>query len=596
MIHLIKSFQVILSTKDFRKLLFMSLALTLVACIEVGGLAAIGFLILNLETLETSLYGIQSINNLLVFFSIPKEYILYIFCGSIALYSLLTILISTTSIRQISIFGELAGSRIKTSVLKHFLSMNWLEFSKLQPSKKLSRVIHDGDAVADIITFFMHLLNKLILTAVICFALFLYNPLLTFLLALILAFAYIAMFLIFKSQTKKNSFEITQYMDTTVSMVTNIFGSFKEIILYNNQDKALSNFSKADSSLANLKGINTSIAHMPRFYIDSALLLVLALTSMIVSIYGISTTAYFATLSIYGIAALKILPAFQNIYYFAYEIFSRFPHLNNVTSLLEIKQENYAFDQSEAHSNFKKDISFKNISFAYEKSQHQSLSNLNINIQKGKKIAIIGSTGSGKSTFLDLLLGILEPSEGKITMDKIELSQGLLQDYRKNFSYVPQKIFFLEDTLENNIRFGSDEITDKKSLARSIDGSCLGDLIDSLPEGLDTHMSDYNQMVSGGQKQSIGIARALYRGGEILILDEATSGMDKKLENRTFDAIFDSKFSTFICVTHTLELLDKFDEIIIFKDGQIEAMGTYEDLRTHSAFLGSAINKQTSAS
>ena len=154
----------------------MSLALSLVACIEVGGLAAIGFLILNLETLETSLYGIQSINNLLVFFSIPKEYILYIFCGSLALYSLLTMLISTASIQQISIFGELAGSRVKTSVLKHFLSMNWVEFSKLKASKKLSRVIHDGDAVAEIITFFMHLLNKLILAAIICLALFLYNP------------------------------------------------------------------------------------------------------------------------------------------------------------------------------------------------------------------------------------------------------------------------------------------------------------------------------------------------------------------------------------------------------------------------------------
>ena len=228
--------------------------------------------------------------------------------------------------------------------------------------------------------------------------------------------------------------------------------------------------------------------------------------------------------------------------------------------------------------------------------EFQVLKDINLEVKPKEKIVVCGPSGSGKSTFLDLLLGILEPGEGKILMDKIELSHGLLQGYRKNFSYVPQKIFFLEDTLKNNIRFGSGEIIDKKSLARSIDGSYLSDLIDSLPDGLDTHMSDYNQRVSGGQKQSIGIARALYRGGEILILDEATSGMDKKLENRTLNAIFDSNFSTFICVTHTLELLDKFDEIIIFKDGQIEAMGTYEDLRKHSVLLGSAVNKQTSAS
>lgn len=585
MVHLIKSFQAILPRKDFRRLLYMSVALSLIACIEVGGLAAIGFLILNLESLEATLVSIQPINSLLVFFSIPQEHTLFIFCGLAVFYSLFTILISTAAIRQISIFGELTGSGIKTSILQHFLSMNWLEFSRLEASKKLSRVIHDGDAVADIITFFMHLLNKLILAIIISIALFLYNPFLTFLLSLVLSFAYALMFLLFKSKTKKNSLDISRYIDSTISIVTNILGSFKEIILYNTQDTALSNFSKADSRLAYLKGVNTSYGHMPRYYIDSALLLILVLTCLIVSINGISATTYFATLSVYGIAALKLLPAFQNIYYFSYEIFSRFPHLNNVTALLSIERKSQSVFQSHERLKFKTGIYVKNIFFTFEGSKHQSLKNINININKGKKIAIIGSTGSGKSTFLDLLLGILEPDQGKIKIDERELSKELLQTYRQKFSYVPQKIFFLEDTLESNIHFGSGEIPDKKALARSIEGACLNDLINELPEGLNTQMSDYNQMVSGGQKQSIGIARALYRGGEILILDEATSGMDKKLENKIYDAVFASKFSTFICVTHNLELLDKFDEVIIFNDGQIEDIGTYQDLKMRSNFL-----------
>jgi len=589
MIHLIKSFQKILPARDFKRLLYMSLALSLVACIEVGGLAAIGFLILNLESLEPTLASIKFINSFLIFFSIPQEYILFIFCGLAVFYSLLTILISTASIRQISIFGELAGSGIKTSILQHFMGMNWIEFSRLDASKKLSRIINDGDAVADIITFFMHLLNKLILAVIISIALFLYNPALTFLLSLILSFAYALMFLLFKSQTKKNSLNISQYIDTTISMVTNIFGSFKEIILYNTQDKALSNFSKVDSNLAYLKGVNTSYGHMPRFYIDSALLLILVLISLVVSMYGINATTFFATLSVYGIAALKLLPAFQNIYYFSYEIFSRFPHLNNVTAILSMKQKNHIIDQSDEQLSFHKGIFIKNASFAYEGSKRQSLLNINLNITKGKKIAIIGSTGSGKSTFLDMLLGILEPDEGEIAIDERRLSQKVVQSYRQNFSYVPQKIFFLEDTLESNIRFGAGDALDKKALAKSIEGACLSDLVNGLPEGLNTQMSDYNQMVSGGQKQSIGIARALYRGGEILILDEATSGMDKGLENKIYDAIFDSEFSTFICVTHTLELLDKFDEVIIFKEGQIEDVGTYMDLKMRSNFLLSSL-------
>lgn len=592
MIHLIKSFQAILTAKDFRRLLLMSVALSLVACIEVVGLAAIGFLILNIESLESTLIGIESVNSFLVFFSIPQEHVLLIFFGSVALYSLFTLLISTASIRQISVFGEMAGSGIRTSILKYFLGMNWLEFSRLEPSKKLSRVINDGDAVADIITFFMHLLNKLILASIISIALFIFNPLLTFLLSIALSFAYASMFLVFKSQTKKNSLNISQHIDKTVSIITNIFGSFKEIILYNTQDKALSNFSKVDSRLAYLKGINTAYGHMPRFYIDSALLLILILISLIISLNEVSATTYFATLSVYGIAALKLLPAFQNIYYFSYEIFSRFPHLNNVTALLSEKQKSHLVYSQNEKLNFKNRICLNNISFAYKGSKQKSLMNININIKKGKKIAIVGPTGSGKSTFLDLLLGIIEPDEGEIIIDEIGLSAELLQAYRQNFSYVPQKIYFLEDSLESNILFGASEISNKEALTEAVEGACLHDLIDGFPEGLSLQISDFNQMVSGGQKQSIGIARALYRGGEILILDEATSGMDKRLENKIYDTIFKSKFSTYICVTHNLELLEKFDEVVVFNDGKIEDVGTYKDLKMNNNFLSQHLKSE----
>jgi len=592
MIHLIKSFQAILPAKDLRRLLLMSVALSLVALIEVGGLAAIGFLILNIESLELTLVGIESVKSFLVFFSIPQEHVVFIFFGSMLLYSLFTILISTASIRKISIFGEMAGSGIKTSILQHFLNMNWLEFSRLNSSKKLSRVTNDGNVVGDIITFFMHLLNKLILASIISIGLFIFNPLLTFLLSVALSFAYISMFLLFKSQAKKNSLNISRHIDTTVGIVTNIFGSFKEIILYNTQDKALSNFSEADSRQAYLKGINTSYGHMPRFYIDSALLLILILISMVISLNGVSATSYFATLSVYGIAALKLLPAFQNIYYFSYEIFTRFPHLNNVTALLSDKQKSHPVYSPKEKLNFKNDICLNNISFAYKGSKHKSVMNININIKKGKKIAVVGPTGSGKSTFLDLILGIIKPDEGEIKIDEIGLSEELLQTYRQNFSYVPQKIFFLEDSLKNNILFGSGETSNKEALTRAIDGAGLVELIDGLPEGINSQISDYNQIVSGGQKQSIGIARALYRGGEILILDEATSGMDKRLENKIYDSLFKSKFSTFICVTHSLELLEKFDEVVVFNDGKIEDIGTYKDLKIHNNFLSQHLKSE----
>jgi ATP-binding cassette, subfamily B, bacterial PglK len=594
LIDLIKSLRAILSKSDFNKLLSMSLVLTVVALIEVGGLAAIAFLVLNLENLGMALLDIQLVNNLLVLFGISSEKILFLFFVLIFMYSLLTIIISTVSIRRISIFSELMGAKIKTSLLQHFLKLEWLEFSKSQSSKNMSRIVHDGDIVADMINFFMNLFNKSILALIIAIALFIFNPLLTFGLAIILSTAYFLIFLAFKSQAKKNSLEITKLMDATLSIVSNVFGSFKEIIFYNNQKKVISNFEQVDSNLATLKGINMSLSYMPRFYIDSALLMILVMASIFVSYNGVSASSFFATLSVYGIAALKLLPAFQNIFYFSYEIFTRIPHLTNVTDLLSEDSKNNFLHPSNKQLNFENEISFNNISFAYTKDKSQPLiSNINLKIQKNKKIAIIGPTGSGKSTFLDLLLGMIEPDSGQITMDNEIISKGNLRSYRRNFSYVPQKIYFLEDTLQQNIAFGSNKELDKQKLDEAILNASLEDLISNLPQGLETNISDSNQMVSGGQKQCIGIARALYRGGDILILDEATSGMDQELEKQIYNSAFNSSFQSLICVTHKPNLLSKFDQIFVFNNGNIEAIGSYEELKNSSSFFNSMMEKPT---
>ena len=572
----------------------MSLSLTLVALIEVGGLAAIAFLVLNLENLSDALLDVEFVALLLNLLKLSEDTVLFLFAGLIISYSLLTIVISTISIRRMSIFSGLMGAKIKTSLLKHFLSLGWLDFLKSNSSKNMSRIINDGDIVADMISFIMNLFNKLILALIITTALFIFNPLITLGLTLILSTAYLLIFSAFKSQTKKNSLQITKYTDIALEIITNVFGSFKEIIFYNNQKKAISNFEQVDSNLATLKGINMSLAYMPRFYIDAALLMILIMAAIFVSYYGISASSFFATLSVYGLAALKLLPAFQNIFYFSYEIFARLPHLNNVTALLAQDAGNNLLHSPGDPLQFKNEISFKNISFAYKKDQKNALiEKIDLTMRRGQKIAIVGPTGSGKSTFLDLLLGMIEPDSGEITMDQETLSKKNLHSYRRNFSYVPQKIFFIEDTLQENIVFGSKQELDIDKLDRVILNASLQELIDDLPNGLQTNISDSNQMVSGGQKQCIGIARALYRGGDILILDEATSGMDQALEKKIYEAVFDSQFETFISVTHKSSLLDKFDKIFVFNDGCIEAIGSYEELKKTSNFFNSMVDEPT---
>ena len=236
---------------------------------------------------------------------------------------------------------------------------------------------------------------------------------------------------------------------------------------------------------------------------------------------------------------------------------------------------------------FKDKIEFKNVSFQYEVKGPATLENISIGIPSGKNIAIIGPSGSGKSTFLDLVLGFLSPQHGEILVDGLAMTQKNINSMRANFAFVPQKVYLVEDTLKKNILFGSDDAryTDA-DLNNAIISSKLEEVVKKLPDGLETILSESNQLVSGGEKQSIGIARALLKEASIIILDEATNAMDHDLEEATMKNLLDeSKFKTLICITHKPSLLKYFDEIYVFDSGKITASGSYEKIIANNDFL-----------
>ena len=160
-----------------------------------------------------------------------------------------------------------------------------------------------------------------------------------------------------------------------------------------------------------------------------------------------------------------------------------------------------------------------------------------------------------------------------------------MKSYRNIFAFVPQKIFFLEDSIRENIFFGNkSELADNNLLDKIIQELKFDSII-KKNKTLDSDLSDSNQTVSGGQKQVIGIARALYRGGDILVLDEATSAMDAKLEKSIFDSITNFGFSNLVCITHSTNMLKEFDTIYVFNNGKVEDVGTYEELKERNDFL-----------
>jgi ABC-type bacteriocin/lantibiotic exporter with double-glycine peptidase domain len=198
----------------------------------------------------------------------------------------------------------------------------------------------------------------------------------------------------------------------------------------------------------------------------------------------------------------------------------------------------------------------------------------------------------GKSTLIDVLLGLLNPNSGSININDINLKEINKDTYRSLFSYVPQKLYLLEDSLRRNILFGMNLINKSTDLDEAIEMSQITDLVDSLPDGLETVIADGNSNFSGGQKQCVGIARAFIRKRNMLILDESTNAMDADLEDIIFDNIKKSTFKTVILITHKLRLLRQVDKIVVMKDRSIESIGTFDELFREKYFCSADVSKR----
>jgi len=219
------------------------------------------------------------------------------------------------------------------------------------------------------------------------------------------------------------------------------------------------------------------------------------------------------------------------------------------------------------------------VTYAYPETEVPALQDIHLTVRKGTSIAFVGSTGSGKTTLVNVLLGLLKPQHGTITVDGTDIHANL-RGWHANIGYIPQTIFLLDDSIRHNIAFGllDDQIDDEK-VARAIRAAQLQDFIDELDAGAETVVGERGVRLSGGQRQRIGLARALYHNPEVLIMDEATSSLDNHTESLVMQALEALKVGrTFIMIAHRLSTVRHCDRLYFMKDGRIDAEGTYEEL------------------
>jgi ABC-type multidrug transport system fused ATPase/permease subunit len=225
----------------------------------------------------------------------------------------------------------------------------------------------------------------------------------------------------------------------------------------------------------------------------------------------------------------------------------------------------------------------EDVSFRYPESNVDALTGVTLSVPRGTTTALVGGSGAGKTTLVDIILGLHSPTAGRVSVDGNDIRERLA-GWQRNLAYVPQEVYILDATLAENIAFDQDrDAIDEQRLARSVDRAQLRGLVSSLPHGVDTPVGEKGTRLSGGQRQRIGIARALYREPEMLVLDEATSALDNETEHRIGQTLAALRGEiTVLIVAHRLSTVRDADQIVFLSEGTVQAAGTFSEVRERS--------------
>jgi ATP-binding cassette, subfamily B, bacterial PglK len=390
----------------------------------------------------------------------------------------------------------------------------------------------------------------------------------------------------------------SQALDERANMIQRVnegLGGIKDIMVNNRQPWFIRTLNKAVTSFAKAETYKQIYKQSSKPIIETVAVAGMMLIALLLLWQGRGIESIIPVLSLFGVATFKLMPSLDKVVnnsnvirYYAYTLNTIHGDLTRVEQGLDI--EKYE-SNNEDKLLLKKEIVLQNIQYSYPESSESVLNNLSLSIPRGSAVGFVGSSGAGKTTIIDLILGLLKIDSGAIKVDGIDIKNNLI-GWQKNIGYIPQYIFLADDTIRNNIAFGLDsQSIDENKVQNAVKMAQLEEMITELPKGLDTTVGEDGVRLSGGQRQRIGIARALYDNPEVLIMDEATSALDSRTEKYIIDSIDRlKKGRTIIIVAHRLTTVENCDTLYIIKDGTVNGSGSYEELIKNSNEFKQMVN------
>ena len=425
----------------------------------------------------------------------------------------------------------------------------------------------------------MHLASAAVTLVAIVAGLVVVDPLLA--LTTLCGFGAVYGGLIFAARKRlaRNGKRIAQESTRLLKCLQEGLGGIRDVLLDGSQTTYCNSYREADLPLRRAQGNNQFISASPRYAMEAIGLSMIAALSYYLVRQPSGLESALPLLGVLALGAQRLLPTLQQAYAAWAGIKGNRASVQDAITLLEQPMPELTTG-APGSLVFRNAIRLDNVTFAYQPSLLPVLSNLELTIRKGERVGIIGATGSGKSTLMDLLMGLLEPSGGVLEVDGTKIDSSTRRAWQSHIAHVPQAIYLADSSVEENIAFGiPQEAIDRARVSEAARQAQIADLIESMPNGYRSMVGERGVRLSGGQRQRIGIARALYKRADVIVFDEATSALDNDTEKTVMESIDAlNPDLTVIIIAHRLSTLRKCDRIVELEDGRVKRAGSYDQI------------------
>ena len=578
----------VLTNSDRRKLILVSIAQIGMGFLDLFGIAVIGILgALAITGVQSGQPG-NRVSSALRFLQIET----FSFQSQVAVLAILAgvllagrTFLSIYFTKRILYFLSLRGASISSQLIAKLLSQTLLKVQERTTQQTLYAVtVGVNSLVLGVIAVAVSLITDIALLIVIATGLLVVDPFIA--VSSFLFFASIGFILYYLMNVRATALGTENAMLTIASnqKINEVFSSYRELIVRNRRSYYAREIGQQRMLLARTQAEISFMPNYSKYIFEIAVVIGAILISASQFVLHDAGRAI-GTLAVFLAAGTRVAPAILRLQQGAVQIRGNMGAAQPTLDLLDELGEFIDFDSIDdrfdlVHENFSSKIEITKVSLTYPEKFLPAIHNVSIEINEATIVALVGSSGAGKTTLVDVLLGVLQPDSGEIKISGLAPLEAIAK-WPGAISYVPQDVLIVDGSIRHNVTLGfPPSFVDDKQVMNAIEKSALGDFLKTLPEGLDTQVGEGGAKLSGGQKQRLGIARALFTNPKLLVLDEATSALDGDTESLITESIQNLKgFVTVVMIAHRLSTVRSADVVIYMNSGQVEAVGSFAEVR-----------------